>query len=218
MALILNKTLPPLSVGGEVVAHPDGEVLVIDAPAAPSPTGTREGVFKRRSIRLDGKPECIPHAPHEMFSDDFSLQRLDYADAFKRAGLAERTGRGVSRMYSALLRVGRDGPDFSKSSDRLVCVELPTTQADLAMTRFILGWEQERSRSLSLLEVRGVGGSRRYRLQPAYFGATGSAAAYVRVRGTELLQQEQMVTEYLRAFGSVTRAKTAELCLIAPAG
>ena len=64
VALILNKTLPPLSVGGEVVAHPDGEVLVIDAPAAPSPTGTREGVFKRRSIRLDGKPECIPHAPH----------------------------------------------------------------------------------------------------------------------------------------------------------
>lgn len=455
-ALILNRTLPPLSAGVEIVAHPDGDVLVIDVPAAPSPTGTREGVFKRRSIRLDGKPECIPYAPHEMFSDYFSMQRLDYAevvargaglddldpqefqryralaggpgadpalallsdlelaralgvvralpsgevevtlgavllfgteqalgryvpnqecafqvldeagrvttndilrvpliraateifervrvrnpeqeldwglfrvpirlvpeiavreaivnamvhrdyaetgmtvvqmtplsltvrspggflpgvtlanltevsrprsrilaDAFKRAGLAERTGRGISRMYSALLRVGRDGPDFSQSSERLVCVELPTTHADLAMVRFILGWEQERSRTLSLLElrvlhevrllgaaafpelvaatdaspstlravlaglvevglleVRGTGRARRFHLASAYFRATGSAAAYVRVRGTELIQQEQMVTEYLRAFGSVTRAKTAELCLIPPA-
>ena len=166
------------------------------------------------------------------------------ADAFNRAGLAERTGRGISRMYTALLRVGRDGPDFSKSSDRLVCVELPTTQADLAMARFILGWEQERSRTLSLLdlrvlhevrllggavlpeliaathgtpsalrtvvaglvevgllEVRGVGRARRFHLAPAYFRATGSGAAYVRVRGTELIQQEQRVMEYLRAFG-----------------
>jgi ATP-dependent DNA helicase RecG len=39
------------------------------------------------------------------------------ADAFARAGLVERTGRGINRMFESTLRIGRDAPDLSRSSD-----------------------------------------------------------------------------------------------------
>ena len=37
------------------------------------------------------------------------------ADAFKRIGLVERTGRGVDLIYSGMLRFGRPAPDYSES-------------------------------------------------------------------------------------------------------
>ena len=38
------------------------------------------------------------------------------AEAVKRIGLAERTGRGVDKIYSAMLRSGHEIPDYSDSS------------------------------------------------------------------------------------------------------
>jgi ATP-dependent DNA helicase RecG len=48
------------------------------------------------------------------------------ADAFKRIGLVERTGRGIDTIYEGQLRYGRATPDYSRSTVGSVQVVLPT--------------------------------------------------------------------------------------------
>ncbi len=43
------------------------------------------------------------------------------ADIVKRIGLAERTGRGIDRIYEGMLRYGRPAPDFSMSDTSQSC-------------------------------------------------------------------------------------------------
>ncbi len=68
------------------------------------------------------------------------------ADAIKRIGLAERTGRGVDLIYQGLLRYGRPAPDYSRSDRHLVLVALPGGEADFGLLRTILT-EEQRSQS-----------------------------------------------------------------------
>jgi ATP-dependent DNA helicase RecG len=53
------------------------------------------------------------------------------ADAFKRIGLVERTGRGVSIIYQGQLRNGRAAPRYDRSTEVSVTVALDSTPADL---------------------------------------------------------------------------------------
>ena len=64
------------------------------------------------------------------------------ADAFKRIGLAERTGRGVDLIYKGLLRYGRPAPDYSHSNPTTVAVRLSCAEADLAFLELVI--EEER--------------------------------------------------------------------------
>jgi ATP-dependent DNA helicase RecG len=71
------------------------------------------------------------------------------ADAFKRVGLVERTGRGIDTIFEGQLRNGRPAPDYSRSTDAAVVVVLPGGAASLEFARFVI--EQERAgRPLSL--------------------------------------------------------------------
>lgn len=70
------------------------------------------------------------------------------ADAFKRIGLAERTGRGVDLIYQGLLRYGRPAPDYSRSDSATVAVELSCQDADLDFLRLVL--EEERQTGVSM--------------------------------------------------------------------
>ncbi len=63
------------------------------------------------------------------------------ADAFKRIGLVERTGRGVDLIYNGMLRFGRPAPDYSESRPDLVKLTISTEPADLAFVRMLLGEE-----------------------------------------------------------------------------
>jgi len=65
------------------------------------------------------------------------------ADALKRVGLAERTGRGVDRIYQGMLRYGRPEPDYSTSTTTTVTVTMQYTRADTAFFRLILNAEQQ---------------------------------------------------------------------------
>lgn len=67
-----------------------------------------------------------------------------------------------------------------------------------------------------LVERRGRGKGRTYLLSAGVYRALGQPAAYVRARGFEPEQMEQMVLNYVRAHGRVTRRETAELCRISP--
>lgn len=72
------------------------------------------------------------------------------ADAFKRLGLTERTGRGVDLIYQGLLRYGRPAPDYSRSDRAGVTVTFSAGPADLGFLELVL--EQE-NRTQSPLPV-----------------------------------------------------------------
>ena len=76
------------------------------------------------------------------------------ADAFKRVGMLDRTGRGINRVVESLLRSGRDAPDFTRTSSESVSVAVPTGDADLALTRFVLDAEARHGRPFPLTELQ----------------------------------------------------------------
>ncbi|MCY3926122.1 MAG: putative DNA binding domain-containing protein [bacterium] len=180
------------------------------------------------------------------------------ADAFKRAGLVERVGRGVNRVYRSQLALGRPRPDYARSTRAWVEARLPAGPADRELASFTaaaardgqsldlqtlqvlhevrvesrvtsrqagellqVGTEEARSvlNSLverGLLESRGEGKGRTYHLAAELYRELGESAAYVRTRGFDPIQQEQMVLTYVARHGSIARAEAADLCRIAP--
>lgn len=72
------------------------------------------------------------------------------ADALKRVGLAERTGRGVDRIFEGMLRYGRPEPDYSATTATTVSVRLSKAKADTAFFGMIRNAEQEQGGPLPL--------------------------------------------------------------------
>lgn len=70
------------------------------------------------------------------------------ADAMKRIGVVERSGRGVDKIFRGLLKFGRPAPDYSHTSAQNVVLRLPTTEADLEFRRLVV--EEERRRNAEL--------------------------------------------------------------------
>jgi len=64
------------------------------------------------------------------------------ADIVKRIGLAERTGRGIDRIYEGMLRYGRPAPDYAMSDDSAVVLLMARADADTAFLEMILSYEQ----------------------------------------------------------------------------
>jgi len=65
------------------------------------------------------------------------------ADAFRRLGLVERTGRGIDRIYLEQLRYGRPVPDYTQSSSDGVRLVLRGGKASLEFAAF--AYEQEKA-------------------------------------------------------------------------
>jgi ATP-dependent DNA helicase RecG len=59
------------------------------------------------------------------------------ANAFKRIGLVERTGRGIDTIFEGQLRYGRPAPDYARSTSEAVHVVLRGGEANLALARLI---------------------------------------------------------------------------------
>lgn len=64
------------------------------------------------------------------------------ADIVKRIGLAERTGRGIDRIYEGMLRYGRPAPDYTMSDSSSVSLILQKSDADTAFLEMILRQEE----------------------------------------------------------------------------
>lgn len=176
------------------------------------------------------------------------------ADAFKRAGVVERTARGIDTIFFEQLRNGRPAPSYDRSDRFSVMLVLPGGEANLDFVRVLVEegragrllaldevlllnrlW-QERSLTTDaaarliqkpetearavlnglveagLAEARGERKGRAWHLSAATYRRLGDRAAYVRQRGFEPLQQEQMVLQYVEKHGRITRRETAELC------
>lgn len=73
------------------------------------------------------------------------------ADIAKRVGLAERTGRGIDRIYEGMLRYGRPAPDFSRSDSTSVVLRMSNAEGDFAFLELVLR-EEERTGSAMPLD------------------------------------------------------------------
>jgi ATP-dependent DNA helicase RecG len=74
------------------------------------------------------------------------------ADAFKRAGIVERTARGIDTIYYEQLRNGRPAPSYSRSDGTGVVVVIPGGEANLDFVRLLVT-EGQRGRALGLDEL-----------------------------------------------------------------
>lgn len=177
------------------------------------------------------------------------------ADAMKRIGLAERTGRGVDLIYQGLLRFGRSAPDYSRSDSHTVTVLLPGGEADLGMLRLVIEQERKSNASLpvdslialsrlrnerrldtkqlaeaiqkdeakarsvlerlveaGLVQAHGVKKGRTFTLASSVYRDMDDKEGYVRQVGFEPIQQEQMVLNFAKEHGRITRREAASLC------
>ncbi len=64
------------------------------------------------------------------------------ADACKRAGVVERTGRGIDTLFFEQLRNGRRAPSYQQSTQTDVVLVLPSGQTNLALVRLLVEEEQ----------------------------------------------------------------------------
>jgi ATP-dependent DNA helicase RecG len=105
---------------GTVHVRFDGEALSISNPG-----GFVEGVTTDNLLTTEPHP-----------------RNPTLADAFKRVGLVERTGRGVDLIYRGLLRYGRATPDYARSSATSVVLRLSASAADFDFLKLMLEAEQ----------------------------------------------------------------------------
>ena len=180
------------------------------------------------------------------------------ADAFKRAGIVERTARGIDTIFYEQLRNGRPAPSYARSNEATVSVVIPGGVANLDFVRLLVT-EAQQGRDLALdellilnvlwqtreltteeaarlvqkpesdgravlhrlveaglVEERGQKKGRTWHLSAALYRLLGDKAGYVRQRGFEPLQQEQMVLQYVEKHGRITRREATELCRVGP--
>ncbi|MBC7221002.1 putative DNA binding domain-containing protein [Candidatus Bipolaricaulota bacterium] len=180
------------------------------------------------------------------------------ADAFKRAGIVERTARGIDTIFYEQLRNGRPAPSYERSNEHNVVLVLPGGKANLEFVRLLveesgagrdLGldellilnalWRDRRITTedaarltqkpeadarttlnrlveIGLVEPRGERKGRTWHLSAATYRRLGEPAAYIRQRGFEPIQHEQMVLQYVEKHGRITRKEVAELCRLSP--
>ena len=72
------------------------------------------------------------------------------ADAMKRIGLAEKTGRGIDRIFEGSIIFGRPWPDYSESTSRTVKLFIQRTKADLAFGKLIADEQERQGKPLSI--------------------------------------------------------------------
>ncbi|WP_150304724.1 ATP-binding protein [Pseudomonas saliphila] len=70
------------------------------------------------------------------------------ADAMKRIGVVERSGRGVDKIFRGMLKFGRPAPDYGYTTAQSVVLRLPTAEADMEFRRLVV--EHERATNAEL--------------------------------------------------------------------
>lgn len=116
------------SVLGRVLVQINDEGMTISNPG-----GFIEG------IRVDNLLDAEPHGRNPTL-----------ADAMNRIGLAERTGRGIDRIFEGSLLYGRLLPDYSSSTQSSVKLFIPKGPTDKAFICMVSEEQQRLGRSLPI--------------------------------------------------------------------
>lgn len=98
-----------------------------------SPGGFVEGVNLKNLLTVE------PHGRNQVL-----------ADALKRIGLAEKTGRGIDRIFEGSIVYGRPLPDYSETTSSCVKLFIQRAEPDLQFTKMISNEENRLGRSLPI--------------------------------------------------------------------
>lgn len=98
-----------------------------------NPGGFIEGVTIRNLLTAE------PHGRNQLL-----------ADALKRVGLAEKTGRGIDRIYEGSLIYGRALPDYSATTSATVSLLIPRCKVDIQLTKMIANEQNRLGRPLPI--------------------------------------------------------------------
>jgi ATP-dependent DNA helicase RecG len=85
------------------------------------------------------------------------------ADAMKRIGVVERSGRGVDTIYRGMLKFGRPAPDYGRTDAQNVVLQLPTVPADVAFRRMVVDIERQRNAELPIDSLIALGTLREFK-------------------------------------------------------
>lgn len=75
------------------------------------------------------------------------------ADCLKRIGLAERSGRGIDRIFAGSLRYGKALPDYSASTSTSVRLYLPDSVPDKAFIAMLASEQKTLGRDFTIYEL-----------------------------------------------------------------
>lgn len=75
------------------------------------------------------------------------------ADCLKRIGLAERSGRGIDRIYAGSLRYGKMLPDYSSSNATNVRLYIPASRPDKNFIRLLTDEQKKINRDFTIYEL-----------------------------------------------------------------
>ena len=90
---------------------------------------------------------------HNLMTADPHGRNRTLMDVLKRCGLAERTGRGIDRIFEGSLNYGRPLPDYSSSNSQHVKVFIPRSAPD---PMFVEMLDEERERTGKELSINGL--------------------------------------------------------------
>lgn len=98
-----------------------------------NPGGLIEGVTVQNLLTAE------PHGRNQLL-----------ADALKRVGLAEKTGRGIDRIFEGSLIYGRGFPDYSNTTSVAVSLFIPRSKPDIQLARIIADEQNRLGRPLPI--------------------------------------------------------------------
>ncbi len=102
-------------------------------------------------INADNLIEAEPHGRNPVL-----------ADALKRIGLAERTGRGIDRIFEGSLLYGRLLPNYSQSTATSVKLFIPKGPTDQSFIQMISSEQKRVGRSLPIYSLLVLNSLRRF--------------------------------------------------------
>ncbi len=88
---------------------------------------------------------------HNLLTTEPRPRNPALADAMKRIGIVERSGRGVDKIYRGMLRFGRPEPDYSRTDVNSVVLQMSTVEADELFLQMVV--EQENKQNGAALPI-----------------------------------------------------------------
>jgi ATP-dependent DNA helicase RecG len=121
-----------------------------DALVVSNPGGLVDGVTLRNLLVTEPRP-----------------RNRTLADAMKRIGVVERSGRGVDTIYRGMLKFGRSAPDYTRTDAQNVVLRMPTEPADLVFRRLVVDEERRRNAELPIDSLIALGALRQLKRMSA---------------------------------------------------
>lgn len=111
-------------------------------------------------------------------------------DALKRIGLAERTGRGVDRIFEGSLLYGRPLPDYSESTSTVVRLFIARSEPDLAFVSLLADESRKSGKPMPIQSLLVLDALKRMRR-----ASVSDLQAEVDIQPARLKQTVELLTE-----------------------